>query len=207
MISGELRSRNDALESSYKLVEDLLRNPGDMELENVHETTQETLGKIARYVDGGTATLLESFVDDLKDVDVDDYVQTFELEPTCPLYLGCYRFKEPSGCVEAANSERNMYMIELINIYKHFGLKLDVAELPDFLPLMIEFLWISLQRREDSVREKFIKEYLMPTLPELDAHLESIGSPYQKLFIALSHIVEVDLEVAKGVEVEDHVVG
>ncbi len=207
MIHGELRSRNDALESSYKLIEGLLRSPDEMELEDVHQTSKETLGKIARYIDGGAATLLESFVDDLRYADVEEYVQTFELSPTCPLYLGCYRFEEPTGCVNAANSQRNMYMIELINIYKHFGLALDAGELPDYLPLMIEFLWLSLQRREDRVREKFIREYMMPTLPEVDAHLENLRSPYQKLFGALYHIVKVDLEVAKDVEVRNHVVG
>lgn len=167
-----------------------------MELKEISRTSEETIGKIARDIDGEAAAHLSSFLKGIGSINGDEYVQTFELSPKCPIYLGHHVFEEPATCAKAATSGRNMYMIELINIYKHIGLEMDVKkEMPDYLPVMIEFLWLSLQRQEDSIREKFVKEYMMPALPEIVNRLEELGSPYLNLIKALYCIVQADIKL------------
>lgn len=189
-------SREEAFESAYRLIESLLRNPEELELNEISTSGEQAVGEIARYVDSGAPGLLSSFLKDFNSISADEYVQIFELAPTCPLYLGHYLFKEPTTCATAGTSGRNMYMIELIGIYGHLGLEMDrVKEMPDYLPVMVEFLWLSLQRREDPIREKFIREYLMPALPKITGRLAELKSPYLNLLEALECIVKADLEL------------
>ncbi len=85
-------------------------------------------------------------------------------------------------------SGRNAYMIELVNIYKHYGYELDGGELPDFLPLMVEFLWISMEKVErDTIglRRHFVERYLLPGLEPLSAALKEYGSSYNWLIDSL----------------------
>jgi len=124
----------------------------------------------------------------------EEYVELFELSPRCSLYLGSHVFAEPKTCAQAALSDRNGYMIELVGIYKHFGLTLKDRELPDYLPLMVEFLALTADR-EDPVREKFIREYVLPFLSPLRQRLEALDSPYRRLVEGLERLLQRDLEV------------
>lgn len=197
-------NQNQVFEASYKLIESLLSHPDETN-RGVISRSQESIEKIEKQIDGSTGHLLKSFLSELNSIGEEYYIQTFELSPECPLYLGWYKFEEPKTCAGAATSKRNIYMIELKNIYRHFGLESDVKELPDYLPLMIEFLWLTLPRREP-LREKFIGEYMMPMLPDMISRLEMLKSPYQKVVKALYQIVKADCE-SKEMEVNTNVVG
>lgn len=192
-------NQNQVFEASYKLIESLLSHPDEIDREVIRHS-QEIIKKIEKHIDNSTGQILKSFVSELNSIGGEYYVQTFELSPECPLYLGWYKFEEPTTCAGAAISKRNIYMIELKNIYRHFGLELDVKELPDYLPLMVEFLWLTLPRREEALREKFIGEYMMPMLPDMISRLEMLESPYQKVVKAVYQIVRADLE-SKAMEV------
>jgi nitrate reductase delta subunit len=122
------------------------------------------------------------------------YVELFELNPRCPLYLGSHAFDEPKTCAQAALSDRNEYMIELVGIYKHFGLTLKGRELPDYLPLMVEFLALTAEV-DDPIRERFIREYLLPFLPPLRERLAALSSPYLHLAEGLERLLKLDLDV------------
>lgn len=141
--------------------------------------------------------LLERFAELSGGIGCEEYVSTLELAPKCPLYLGCYLFEEPSSCREAGSSARNAYMIELVNLYRHFGLKLGRRELPDFLPVMVDFLWLSLRgeppRRAAALRRMFIEQYLAPALPGLLERLKAAGSSYALLVEGLAHLLESEL--------------
>jgi nitrate reductase delta subunit len=92
-------------------------------------------------------------------------------------------------------SGRNAYMIELVNIYKHFGYKLNGGELPDFLPLVVDFLWISLEQRERDrigLRRHFLKRYLLPGVELFSAALKKYKSPYIWLIESLEAALSVD---------------
>jgi nitrate reductase delta subunit len=126
-------------------------------------------------------------------VSEEEYVELFELDPKCPLYLGSHVFEEPKTCAQAGLSDRNGYMIELLGIYRHLGLSPNGKELPDYLPLMVEFLSLS-AGSEDPVRGKLVKDYMLPYLPPIRARLEQLNTPYVCLLDALEKVLRMDLE-------------
>lgn len=121
------------------------------------------------------------------------YIDLFELDPQCALYLGSHAFDEPKTCAGAGVSDRNDYMIELVGVYRHFGHAPNANELPDYLPLMAEFLAMTVESADDPVRGKFINDYLLPYLPPLRARLEEIGTPYLHLLDALERVIRHDI--------------
>ena len=180
------------LQRAYTLVADLWCNPQDVEVTRVRQEAAAVI-RILGAVDGESVASLERFLAHYPLVE-EEYVELFELNPRCPLYLGSHTFDEPKTCAQAAVSDRNEYMIELVGIYRHFGLSLKGRELPDYLPLMVEFLALT-AGREDPIREKFIQEYLLPFLPPLRERLAALNSPYLHLSDGLEQLLKLDLEV------------
>jgi len=132
------------------------------------------------------------------------------LDPQCPLYLGSHTYDEPTTCATAAVSDRNEYMIELGGIYSHFGRKTNGKELPDYLPLMVDFLSLTTKSKDDPVRGKFINEYILPFLPPMRARLEELKTPYLHLFDALGKVISIEGETQpfseqREQQVENHV--
>lgn len=182
----------ELLQRAYALVAELWCSPQDVDGEEARRAAEELL-PILGEVDREGAALLERFLAHYPP-DEETYVELFELDPRCPLYLGSYGFEEPKTCAQAAISDRNEYMIELIAIYRHFGLSLRGRELPDYLPLMMEFLALTVDQ-EDALRERFIREYLLPFLPPFRERLKTTHSPYLFLCDALERLLRLDLEV------------
>ena len=118
----------------------------------------------------------------------------FELNPDCSLYLGSHSYEEPKTCAGGAVSDRNEYMIDLLGIYRHFGQSLDGRELADYLPVMIDFLSLTVDSQHDPVREKFIKEYFLPFLPPVRKRLEELNSEYWRLLDAVERLAKYDLQ-------------
>ncbi len=144
---------------------------------------------MAREIGGDAASLVRSFVQDVKSVTPGEYIETLELAPKCPLYLGYWAFIN-----EGADSpQRRKFMADLLDIYRRFGLSLGGKELPDFLPAVTEFLWISLGKDQGNARVRVITEYAKPWLPDMIACLENVGSPYAKLLRALDILIDWDL--------------
>ncbi|MFQ5551680.1 MAG: hypothetical protein ACE5FJ_10635, partial [Gemmatimonadales bacterium] len=119
-------------------------------------------------------------------VSAEEYVATLELAPLAPLYLGSYLYEEPSSCRGAGMSGRNGYMLELANIYRHFGVELAGGEMADFVPVIVDFLGISLECQE---RDRIgLRRYLVETL--LINGIESLLSALQKCESPYAHLVE-----------------
>jgi nitrate reductase assembly molybdenum cofactor insertion protein NarJ len=59
---------------------------------------------------------------------------------------------------------------------------------------MVDFLALTAET-EDPIREKFIREYILPFLPPLRERLETLNSPYLHLSDGLVRLLELDLEV------------
>jgi nitrate reductase molybdenum cofactor assembly chaperone NarJ/NarW len=59
------------------------------------------------------------------------YVRTFDLDKRCGLYLGFYG--------EGDRRERGSALLRLKRLYRAAGLPLEGTELPDYLPVMLEF--------------------------------------------------------------------
>ncbi len=180
-----------ALAASYRLIGELLLYPEE------RDDVRIAQGLAAlRRAPGPVGRLIEAFLSDPSSRSTDEYVATLELSPPCPLYLGTYLFDEPKTCRGAGMSGRNSYMIELSNIYKHFGFELNGSELADFLPLMVEFLAISLERAEMDrigLRRSFLERYLRIGLGPLAKVLRKYNSPYGLLIEALEAALADDL--------------
>lgn len=177
------------LQQVYALIAELLCSPMDVDEARVRECQApalETLGNL----DSGAEASLSRFLE--QPVSEEVYTDLFELDPRCALYLGSHTFPEPTSCAQAGVSDRNGYMIELGGVYRHFGFSPNGAELPDYLPLMVEFLALT-AGSEDPIRAKFIEESVLPFLPPLRGKLEELGTPYLHLLDALERVLRLDL--------------
>ena len=185
-----MSDKTQALRDVYAALAELWSSPQDIDQEKAGGLTSEALARW-ESIDEAGPTCLSRFLQ--APVPETDYVDLFELDPRCPLYLGSHTFDEPTTCAGAATSDRNGYMLELGGIYKHFGMTLNGKELADYLPLMMEFLALSAES-EDPIRDKLIREYILPYLPPMRSKLEELKTPYLYLLDALERTLKFDLE-------------
>ena len=180
------------LKDVYALIAELWCSPpeDDAEREEIGKEAEEVIKKL-ESIDKESAMLLSRFLGE-NDITEEDYIDLFELDPQCALYLGSHTYDEPTTCATAAVSDRNEYMIELGGIYSHFGRKTNGKELPDYLPLMVNFLSLTAESKDDPVRDKFINEYILPFLPPMRARLEELKTPYLHLFDALGKVISIE---------------
>ncbi len=181
------------LKDAYSLMAALWCSPPeeDAEREAIRKDAEKVVERLAS-VDKESATTLSSFLDE-NTISEEDYIDLFELNPQCALYLGAHTYQEPKTCATAAVSDRNEYMIELVGIYKHFGQSPNGTELPDYLPLMVDFLALTAESKSDPIRNKFCDEYLLPFLPPIRSRLGELETPYVHLLDALEKVIHIDL--------------
>lgn len=177
------------LRDVYASMAELWCSPRDGDTEEVRGGAQEAITGL-EGIDKEGAALLSQFLEN--PISEEEYVELFELDPQCPLYLGSHVFEEPETCAQGAVSDRNGYMIELLGIYRHLGLTPNPTELPDYLPLVVEFLSLT-AGSEDPIREKLIKEYILPYLPPIRSRLEKLKTPYLYLLDDLERVLRLDL--------------
>ncbi len=183
------------LRDAYACIAELWCSPRDVDMAEVKRRAKKMVAGL-EGIDKQSAALLSQFL--RNSVSEEEYVELFELDPRCPLYLGSHVFAEPKTCAQAGLSDRNGYMIELLGIYGHLGLSPNGKELPDYLPLMVEFLSLS-AGSEDPVRGKLVKDYILPYLPPIRSRLEQLKTPYVCLLDALERVLRMDLGQAQEV--------
>jgi nitrate reductase molybdenum cofactor assembly chaperone NarJ/NarW len=96
------------------------------------------------------------------------YVKTFDQSPENTLYLTYHLFGD--------DKNRGPALIDLSEFYQSYGLTLEVNELPDYLPLMLEF---SSQLSPEEARMFWMQWHKV--LVQLATHLEQIESLYAPL--------------------------
>ena len=131
----------------------------------------------------------------------EEYVATLELAPAVSLYLGSHLYEEPQTCRGAGMSGRNGYMLELANIYRHFGVELAGGEMADFVPVIVEFLGVSLERSDQDqigLRRYFVETMLTTGLASLLSALRRHESPYAHLVDALGVALAEDIAQMAG---------
>ena len=131
----------------------------------------------------------------------EEYVATLELAPAVSLYLGSHLYEEPQSCRGAGMSGRNGYMLEIGNIYRHFGVELAGGELADFVPVMVEFLGVSLERSDQDrigLRRYFVETMVTTGLASLLSRLRRHESPYAHLVDALGVALAEDIAQMAG---------
>ena len=185
-----MSDQRQVLQSIYTVLAGLWSHPQDVD-DEVSDLEGEALATW-ESIDLEGATLLARFLEER--ISETEYVGLFELDPRCPPYLGSHSFDEPMTCAGAAISDRNGYMLDLLGIYKHFGMTPNGKELADYLPLMVEFLALTVES-EDPIRNKLIGEYMIPYLPPMRSKLEGLKTPYLYLFDALERALKLDMEI------------
>lgn len=194
-------------EDVYALIAELWCSPPEEEAKRAEiREKAEGVVKNLEDIDAESAMLLSRFLGE-DAITEEEYIDLFELDPKCPLYLGSHTYDEPKTCATAAVSDRNGYMIELVGIYKHFGQKPNLKELPDYLPLMVDFLSLTTESIDDPVRDKFIDEYILPFLPPMRSRLEELKTHYLHLLDALEKVINIELETRPLPKLQKQMVG
>lgn len=104
------------------------------------------------------------------------YVETFDLKRRCSLYLTFYGLGD--------RRERGQALLRLRELYRAAGLPQQGSELPDYLPLMLEFA----AHAPDGRGEHLLREQ-RPALELLRAALHDEHSPYAHLLDALAALL------------------
>jgi nitrate reductase delta subunit len=100
------------------------------------------------------------------------YVETFDLRRRSSLYLGWY--------LHGDTRKRGMALLRLKRLYAAAGLELVNGELPDYLPLVLEFAALA----PDGAGELLLREHRAP-LELLRSNLHRAESPYADLLDAV----------------------
>ncbi len=197
-------------EDVYALIAELWCSPPEAEPERakIRKGAEQVIGRLENNGQE-VAIPLSRFIEE-NAVREEEYIDLFELNPQCALYLGSHAYDEPTTCATAGVSDRNAYMIELVGIYNHFGRKPNGQELPDYLPLMVDFLSLTVESVDDPVRDKLIDEYILPFLAPMRRRLEELKTPYRHLLDALEKAISLEQETRplskrRDQKVESHV--
>lgn len=164
----------------YPLLSKLLDYPGD----DLYAALPELRAALDRGCTTEERRVLEGFLGHLAGMEPTEaqalYVQTFDLTPQHALHLTHHLFGD--------DKNRGPALIDLTEFYKEYGLELafgaandegdapHVNELPDYLPLMLEF---AAQLDPEEAR-MFLSQWTK-VLGQLAANLEAADSPYAPL--------------------------
>ena len=169
----------------YRLISKLLDYP-DAEL---LAAIPELRGAIQHGFEAAEWVVLDRFINHLAGLDPTDaraaYVQTFDMTPEHALHLTHHLFGD--------DKNRGPALIDLTEFYKEYGLEMRTAdatkaandelvddgksnELPDFLPLILEFAAML----EEEEARMFLSQW-SKVLNVLASNLEEAGSPYAPL--------------------------
>ena len=93
--------------------------------------------------------------------------------------------------VHGESRDRGQAMVDLMNQYKQAGLEISVNELPDYIPLYLDFL--STQGEENA---RLGLQEVAHILALLACRLEQRGSDYAAIFHGLIKLSEMNLDLA-----------
>ncbi|MCK5355136.1 MAG: nitrate reductase molybdenum cofactor assembly chaperone [Methyloprofundus sp.] len=99
-----------------------------------------------------------------------EYVKTFDFTPENALYLTHHLFEEQ-------DRDRGPALVDLSEFYKNQGFEISDGELPDYLPLVLEY--VSMLESETDVRLFLQQSAHVSDI--VAANLEKIQSPYAPL--------------------------
>ncbi|MGM8909500.1 nitrate reductase molybdenum cofactor assembly chaperone [Psychrobacter sp. 1U1] len=99
--------------------------------------------------------------------------------------------------VHGESRDRGQAMVDLMNQYQEAGFEISVKELPDFLPLYLEFLAYQAAVITDDIQIRMDIADVSHIIALLAARLEDRGSVYQGCFNALLQIAGKPLEIVE----------
>lgn len=110
------------------------------------------------------------------------YVTTFDRTPSHSLHL----FEHIHG----ESRDRGQAMVDLMEEYKKHGLEMSGEDLPDFVPLFLEFL----SQLEDQQEAERLLSDAIHVLAHIGRKLAANGSPYAGIFEVLQQLSPVVAE-------------
>jgi nitrate reductase delta subunit len=153
---------------------------------------QAALGEMAEALDQENRLpedqqrALRAFMNRLERTDLmelqERYVATFDRGRALSLHL----FEHVHG----QSRDRGQAMVNLLEVYHRHGFELDARELPDYIPLFLEYL---AQRPAEEALELLAEA--MHVLSLLGARLAERGSDYHAIFDALAALVGEPAEI------------
>ncbi len=154
----------------YKLLARLVDYPTEEMLENLPE-----IGKLIEEdstISASEKEGLNEFISWLGESELlrlqENYVNTFDMVPEHDLHLTHHLFGDDRG--------RGPALVDLSEHYKAAGLDVAAKEIPDFLPLILEYV----STLDDMGARVFLGD-AAKVLTVLAANLEKAESPYAKL--------------------------
>ncbi|MBC3868928.1 nitrate reductase molybdenum cofactor assembly chaperone [Undibacterium oligocarboniphilum] len=125
---------------------------------------------------------LRTLTDYLKQHDLislqENYVATFDRTPSVALHL----FEHIHG----ESRDRGQAMVDLIEEYRRYGFEPEASELPDYVPLFLEFLSLV----DEAIAEKLLGEAIH-VLAAIGIRLQRKESPYANAFLMLTGFTDV----------------
>lgn len=154
----------------YKILSVLLEYPDQPLLDHLCELRSEV--ETGLGIDQTERTALLRFLEHLEHTPLielqAEYARTFDLTPEHSLHLTHHLFGD--------DKNRGPALIDLAELYRDYGVEVVANELPDYLPLILEFV-AYLDEGEASV---FLAD-AHKVLGVLAENLEKAGSPYAAL--------------------------
>jgi nitrate reductase molybdenum cofactor assembly chaperone NarJ/NarW len=154
----------------YKILARLLDYPTGELLEHLDEIEQAVATDTE--VTAGEREAIQRIVAHLRGVDLyqlqSEYVQTFDVTPEHSLHLTHHLFGD--------DANRGPALIDLGEHYKGMGLQAVDGELPDYLPLILEYA-----STLDRIGAQMFLNEAVKVLEVLAANLEQAASPYAPL--------------------------
>lgn len=154
----------------YKILARLLDYP-DPELKDNLALIRQVVGAESAMTDEERQVILE-FVDHLQQTPLieleQEYVQTFDMVPEHSLHLTHHLFGDDRG--------RGPALVDLGEHYKGMGLEAREGELPDYLPLILEYV----STLDEMAAQVFLAD-AVKVLTVIAGNLENSGSRYAPL--------------------------
>lgn len=126
--------------------------------------------------------LLQRFVTDMKSQSLINwqatYVQTFDQSKTVNLYLFDHLYGD--------SKDRGMAMVDLKTMYASKGMEITSGELPDYLPLFLEYL-SSLQSPQEAIE---LLRHWREVLEKIAKALGEVHNSYHPLAIILLKMMD-----------------
>ena len=119
-----------------------------------------------------------------------NYVGTFDRNPSHSLHL----FEHIHG----ESRDRGMAMVNLIEEYRKHGLDMDAEELPDYVPLFLEYL----SQLPDAEASAMLGEAI-DVMALIGRKLKANNSPYHSVFAVLESISPVAAKELPDVPIRD----
>jgi nitrate reductase delta subunit len=162
---------------TFKVLSALLSYPS-AELKNATEELREVL-RNEGIVSGSHLKQLESLLDEFRDRDLYDLQERYTLLFDRTRSLSLHLFEHVHG----ESRDRGQAMVDLAQHYEQNGFVISSRELPDYLPLFLEFLSVI---PIDDARQ--LLDDPLEIIAALDERLRKRRAAYRVVFNALRHI-------------------